>query len=60
MATTTITVSQINNINGPAAVCMGQSITLTDSTAGGVWTSANVLIASVGSSTGVVTGVLVA
>ncbi len=42
-------------ITGPAIVCPGNSITLTDTTSGGVWSSSNIGIATVGS-TGVVTG----
>ncbi len=44
-------------ITGPTSVCVGSSIVLTDATAGGSWSSSNVFIASVGSTTGVVTGV---
>ncbi len=43
-------------IAGPAAVCVGSAIVLTDATAGGTWSSSNVFIATVGSSTGLVTG----
>lgn len=38
-------------------VCVGNSITLTDPTTGGVWSSSNPGIATIGSATGVVTGV---
>ena len=44
-------------ISGPSAVCVGSTMTLTDGIAGGVWSSSNVPVASIGSSTGVVTGV---
>jgi uncharacterized protein YjdB len=44
-------------VSGPSSVCVGQTITLTDGTAGGVWTSSNITIATVGSSSGIVTGV---
>jgi uncharacterized protein YjdB len=43
-------------ITGPSSVCAGQNITLADGTPGGVWSSGNVAIATVGTS-GVVTGV---
>lgn len=46
-------------ISGPTNVCVGSSITLTDATSGGRWSSGNSAIATVGSSTGVVTGVTV-
>ncbi|MBC7552730.1 MAG: gliding motility-associated C-terminal domain-containing protein [Taibaiella sp.] len=44
-------------IGGPAAVCVGSNITLTNGSAGGTWTSSNSSIASINSSTGVLTGV---
>ncbi len=44
-------------ITGVARQCMGTSTTLSDSTTGGVWSSSDVIVASVGSATGVVTGV---
>ncbi len=43
-------------ISGPASVCQGATITLTDATPGGVWSAANAN-ATVGSGTGIVTGV---
>jgi gliding motility-associated-like protein len=44
-------------IVGPGYVCQGQSVTLTDSTIGGIWTSADPADATVGSTTGIVTGI---
>ncbi len=44
-------------ISGPSFVCLGTSITLSDPVPGGIWTSSNTAIATVGSSTGIVTGV---
>lgn len=44
-------------ITGTTVLCAGQTTTLSDSTTGGVWTSAPTAIATVGSTTGVVTGV---
>ena len=38
-------------------VCVGQTTTLSDATGGGVWSSANTAIASINSSTGVVSGI---
>ena len=43
-------------ITGPAIVCTGATITLTDATTGGTWSSSNAALATV-SSAGVVTGV---
>ncbi|MES2704592.1 MAG: Ig-like domain-containing protein, partial [Bacteroidota bacterium] len=43
-------------ISGPTAVCFGYTITMTNATGGGTWSSSNATIASVGSLTGVVTG----
>lgn len=42
-------------ISGTANLCMGQSSTLSDATTGGVWTSSNTSVATIGSSTGVIT-----
>ena len=41
---------------GPDSVCQGLTITLSDATPGGVWTSLNIFVAVVGSGTGIVTG----
>ncbi|MCD6011497.1 MAG: surface protein [Flavipsychrobacter sp.] len=49
-------ITVIGPIVGPSSTCVGTSITLTDSTAGGTWSSSNPSVATV-SSTGVVTGV---
>lgn len=58
-ATTTITVSPapaVALITGPASMCAGTTVTLSNPTPGGVWSSGTTTIATV-SSTGVVTGV---
>ena len=47
----------ISNIYGISSICAGGTTTLSDTTAGGSWSSSNTLIANVGSGTGVVTGV---
>ncbi len=44
-------------IYGPTSVCVGSTITLSDSTTGGTWASNNVAIATIGSSSGLVTGI---
>ncbi len=44
-------------ISGPLSACVGNSITLSGSPSGGTWASSNPSIATVGSSTGVVTGI---
>lgn len=55
---TTVSVSPLPPpITGIAPFCSGSSITLSNALAGGTWTSGNPLIAVVGSSTGVLTGV---
>ena len=46
-------------IGGGLAVCNGQNSTLTDATTGGSWTSGNTTIATINSSTGVLSGVAV-
>ena len=53
----TVTVTSLSGINGTAHVCSGATVTLIDSTSGGHWSSSNTGIATVGSSTGIVTGV---
>ena len=44
-------------ITGPPAVCVNSTITLASTTNSGVWTSSNTALATINSSTGVVTGV---
>ena len=44
-------------ITGPTLVCVGSTITLSDLTGGGTWSSSNTLLATAGSTTGVITGV---
>ena len=44
-------------ISGTAHVCAGLTTSLTDATTSGTWTSSNSTIATIGSGTGVVTGV---
>jgi uncharacterized protein YjdB len=43
-------------ITGTANECVGATATLTNPTPGGVWSSSNIAIASIGSSSGIVTG----
>jgi hypothetical protein len=47
----------VGAITGPATVCTTTAVTLSDASAGGVWTSSNIAVASVGSLSGIVTGV---
>lgn len=57
-ATVTVTVDQSPGvISGPSGVCIGSAIVLTNTIAGGAWTSSNSSLASIGSTSGVVTGV---
>ncbi len=56
--TTTVTVNPLPaTIGGPTVVCVAASITLTNSSTGGTWTTSSATTASVAGSTGVVTGV---
>lgn len=60
IATKTITITtgvSAGVISGPSNVCAGATITLSDATAGGVWSSSNAT-AAVGSGTGIVTGIV--
>ncbi len=45
------------SISGPSSLCSGNTITLTDATSSGVWSSAITTTAAVGSASGIVTGV---
>ena len=59
-ATTTVNVvTPPAIITGTTSVCSGSTTTLSDATAGGTWSSGNPLVATVGSTTGIVTGVSV-
>ncbi len=58
-ATTTVTVSSVPNagvISGTPTICVGSASTLSETVAGGTWSSSNTSVATVTSS-GVVTGV---
>ena len=55
--TAIVTVNPILSISGITYVCLGTSATLSDASAGGTWSSNNTSIATVGLSTGLVTGV---
>ena len=56
-ATTIVTVNATPGaISGSHAVCLGNTVTLTDISAGGTWTSSLPPTASVGSGSGIVTG----
>jgi uncharacterized protein YjdB len=57
---TPITVNPLpvaGTISGPSFVCMGSVATLTDPASGGVWSSSNTALATIGSATGVITTV---
>ncbi len=57
-ATATVTVNTPPSaITGPAYICMGTSAIMTDVPGGGTWSSSNTIIATIGSLTGVVSGV---
>lgn len=58
IALTQVTVNaSLANITGAANICVGTTTTFTHPTSGGIWTSSNSTLATVGSSTGLVTGV---
>jgi trimeric autotransporter adhesin len=60
-AATTVTVNPLpgaGTISGSASVVVGSTITLTDGVSGGIWSSMNTTIATIGSSTGIVIGVV--
>jgi uncharacterized protein YjdB len=47
----------VQPITGPLTACDGASVTLANVTTGGSWSSSNLSVATIGSATGVVTGV---
>lgn len=51
-----VSIGNLAPISGPSGVCVGQSVTLTNLFPGGTWTSNAPTIASIISTTGVVTG----
>ncbi len=56
-STTVVTVNPLpTSISGFSKVCAGQTISLTDATPGGSWTSSNTSVADVGSGSGIVLG----
>ncbi len=57
VATKPITVNSLATISGGTSACLGQTITLTNSVSGGIWSSSNPAVAHVGATTGVVTGI---
>ena len=58
IATTTVTVNPLPAaITGVTSICPGLTTGLTDATSGGAWSSSNTSLATVGTGTGVVTGV---
>ncbi len=60
IATTIATVNSlttVNSITGTLSMCQGANTTLSSTTTGGVWSSSNSSIASVGTGTGIVSGV---
>lgn len=57
-STATVTVTPIPSvITGAATVCIGRTTTWTDTITGGTWSSTDAAVATVGSSTGIITGV---
>jgi uncharacterized protein YjdB len=55
--TTQITVNAKPTISGATSVCLGNTLTLSSPTSGGTWSSNNTAAATIGSATGVLTGV---
>ncbi len=51
-----VTINSLGAITGTASTCVGGTTALTDATAGGVWSSNNTGVATVGSSDGIVFG----
>ncbi len=53
----TVDTAYAGAITGPMSVCRGSTMTLFSSVSGGTWTSSNPSVATVGSSSGIVSGV---
>ena len=53
---TTVTVNPILPVSGIGFLCTGSTITLSDATTGGTWSSSNTSVATIGSSSGIVSG----
>ncbi len=47
----------VGPITGPTSLCTGGTVTLNDTTAGGIWSSGSTGVAVIGSSSGILTGV---
>ena len=52
-----VTVNPVSPIAGSLLACTGLTTLLTDAITGGTWTSSNTLVATIGSSSGLVTGI---
>jgi uncharacterized protein YjdB len=58
-ATATVTVNPLPTaISGGPAVCVGSSVALGNTSAGGTWSSSNTIVATIGSGTGVISGLV--
>lgn len=58
IAVATVTVNALPaTISGISATCTGSTLTLSDATAGGSWSSSNTALATIGSSTGIVNSI---
>ena len=57
IATQVVTVNGLPAVNGNTAICAGTITTLSDLVSGGTWSSNNTSVATIGSGTGVVSGV---
>lgn len=54
--TTINAINTISSITGPSNICTGTPANLSDASAGGTWTSSNPAVATIGSSSGVISG----
>ncbi len=58
VAVTVSTLTSAGALSGVASVCPATSSTLSSTVTGGVWTSTNLTVATIGSSSGIVTGLV--
>ena len=56
-ATIVVTINDVSAITGTTSICSGQIVVLTDATGGGTWLSSNPGVATIGATTGSVTGI---
>jgi uncharacterized protein YjdB len=52
------TIASAGIISGPATICAGSTGTFTDASAGGAWSSSNTMVATIGTASGALNGIM--